>query len=158
MLENGDAAALSRALIDTTDASAFQTAIDQGIPLDQETIDAMVANYADNMLQSRADTIARTESSRAANLGVYDAYNQAISRSVMPDGSVMRYWQIALDERTCQVCMDIPDANADGVAPDEPFDTALGPIDYPPVHPNCRCSVGYSTELDQLDQADQGDG
>jgi hypothetical protein len=123
--------------------------------LDPSAIDAMVEDYVDRSLDYRAAMIAQTESIRAANLGLHDGYLQAVDRGVFPQEAVRRHWQIALDEKTCPICLAIPDQNEDGVAVDEAFETDEGPIMNPPVHPNCRCSVTYITNLDLVDE-DQG--
>ncbi len=45
------------------------------------------------------------------------------------------------DDRLCPLCELVPDLNPDGVGLDEPFQTAAGPVMYPPAHPLCRCAV-----------------
>jgi hypothetical protein len=157
MLESGDAEAMNRALMSSADAQVMQDVLDAGGTLEQDQIDAMVFNYAEAQLAFRADQIATTEATRAAELGLYDAYGQAVDRGVFPDGAVTRVWKLDLDERTCDICLSIVDNNPDGVGQDEPFDSDDGPIDYPPVHPNCRCSVDYVTDLDQMDAGDNSE-
>jgi hypothetical protein len=116
-----------------------------------EEVDSLVGSYVDASLDYRAGMIAQTESVRSANLGLHEGYRQAIERGTFPHGAVRRHWQIARDEATCPVCLAIPGANEDGVAVEQPFDTNDGPIMDPPVHPNCRCSVTYVTDLDMVE-------
>lgn len=148
MLENLDSDALGRQLREAQFDAAVQSAIDNDIPLGDAAIDEMVSAYEANYLDYRANTIAETEATRMANTGLQQSYEQAIERGVFPAEAVKQYWQIALDERTCPICESIPDANPDGVAMGEDFDSEDGPQDVPPVHPNCRCSIEVVTDLD----------
>lgn len=148
MLEGLDRDALGRQLRDVEFDAAVRSAIEEGVPLGEAEIDEMVAAYADNYLDYRADLIAETETTRMANTGLQQSYEQAIDRGVFPAEAVKQYWQIALDEHTCPICESIPDANPDGVAMGEDFDSDDGPQDVPPVHPGCRCSIEIVTDLD----------
>lgn len=148
LIEDLDPQALSRQLRDSGYDAQLQDAIDSGEFLDSGTIDAMVSDYADNYLDYRAATIAGTESTRAANLGLHEAYSQAIDRGSLPSEAVKRVWLVAQDERTCAICSSIPDMNPDGVDIDSEFQSIDGPQDDPPVHPSCRCGVQYETNLD----------
>jgi hypothetical protein len=137
MLEDLDPNALSRQLRDPTYDSMVEDAIDSGEFMASDRIDEMVRAYYERYLDYRADTIARTESLRAGNLGLHEAYSQAVKSGALPDGAVTRQWQLALDERTCEICLSIPDQNPDGVGVDEAFDSIDGPVDDAPVHPSC---------------------
>lgn len=148
MLYNLDTGALDRQLRNTEYDAAVQDAIDAGEFLSEADVQSMVDDYISNYLDYRADTIARTESSRAANSGLHDAYSQAIDRGVLTDESVTRQWQLA--DHPCPICESIPDNNPDGVGVNDSFDSDDGPVDDPPVHPNCMCSVEYVTNLDML--------
>ena len=147
-LETMDSAALGRALANASDKDAIRQALAAGNGLDAAQIDDMVQNYEDNYLDYRAGMIATTEATRAASLGLQDSYRQAIDRNVMPAEAVRQYWQISLDERTCDHCLSVVDRNPDGVPFGESFDSDDGPIDAPPFHPNCRCSLEFVTNLD----------
>ncbi len=151
MLESLDSGALDRQLRNFLEDETVQDAIDSGESLDDLMVDKLVQDYADNYLDYRAETIAQTESTRAANLGLQDAYSQAIDNGVFPSDAVKQFWKIALDETTCAVCQSIPDLNPNGVAIDEPFESSIGQVDAPPdPHPNCRCSVEIITDLDMV--------
>lgn len=155
MLEDLDPGALQRQLRNVMEDDAIQQAIDDGIDLAQGYIDKLVQDYADNYLDYRAETIANSESTRAVNAGLQDAYSQAIDRGVFPSDAVRQFWKIDLDEKTCPVCLSIPDMNPDGVAMDESFDSIDGPIDAPPdPHPSCRCELSIVTNLDMLPAED----
>lgn len=152
MLESLDAQALDRQLRNFLEDETVQVALDSGQSLSSAMVDKLTSDYVDNYLDYRAETIARTESSRAANLGLQDAYEQAIDRGVFPSSAVRQYWRIALDEATCAVCRSIPELNPEGVEIGESFESQAGPVDVPPdPHPNCRCSVEIVTDLDQVD-------
>jgi len=80
---------------------------------------------------SRAKTIARTEVLRATNF----ATNEAFKQSEVVAG---KEWLTALDERVHPGCM-----NLDGtiVRLEGTFNTEVGPLESPPMHPNCRCTM-----------------
>lgn len=148
LLLDADPAALSRSLMTATDRAALAQAINNSDRLTMGDIDRMVERYEDSYLTSRAMTIATTEATRAASLGLQDSYEQAIARGAMPVEAVRQYWQISLDEKTCDGCISVVDMNPDGVQLGQQFDSEDGPIDGPPYHPNCRCSIELVTNLD----------
>ena len=157
MLETLDPTALERQLRNTTMDQLVQDAIDAGDFLPSDTIDQMVQDYADNYLEYRASTIAQTESVRAVNAGLHDAYSQAIDRGALPADAVHREWE--LGDSPCPICESIPDNNPDGVGVDEEFESDDGPVDDPPIHPNCMCSVNYITDISQVpDDTESGSG
>lgn len=80
---------------------------------------------------SRASTIARTEVLRATNFASTEAYTQ----SGVVSG---KEWLTALDGRVHEGC-----AIMDGVivSLNKSFITEVGAIEYPPMHPNCRCTT-----------------
>lgn len=84
----------------------------------------------------RAETIARTETMKAANRGQQDAWDQAVQHGLLNDDDVEQEWIVTPDDRLCLVCEAL-----DGVRAKlgEEFDDG---IDGPPAHPNCRCTVG----------------
>src|SRR5258708_33060326 len=114
MLENLDSDALERRLRNVAEDDVIAEAIDAGEDLAAAYIDQMVSDYTDNFLDYRADMIAQTEATRAANAGLQDAYQQSIDRGVFPSDAVRQYWTVALDERTCEICLSIPDMNEEG--------------------------------------------
>lgn len=147
MLQGGDPGALGRQLRDT---SADAEVLAGG--LSQKRIDELVDAYAERAVDYRAATIAQTEATRAANLGLHQAYKQAIARGVFPSTAVKRFWRVSLDERTCPVCVAIAlsEAAVAGIGVSQAFMSVDGEIENPPVHVSCRCSVEYRTDLDLL--------
>lgn len=120
----------------------LRRAVETGVPLKPEQIDKMVAAYQRKYLAYRSRTIARTEALRTTNMGVQDAWRQAVEDGKMDEALVRRQWIVARDERLCEWCSPIPKMNPKrGVRLDKPFATPKGPVTLPPVHPNCRCTV-----------------
>lgn len=150
MLRTLNPSALGRQLRDFNLDDLINDAIKGGVPIGETIIQRAVSAYEANYLQYRADMIAQTESVRAANFGLHEAYRQAVDRGALPDAAVKRFWQVSLDEATCPICLSIPDLNPEGVGVNETFFSDDGPQDNPPVHPNCRCSVEYVTDLDKV--------
>lgn len=118
----------------------LQRAMDTGKALKPEQIDRMVDAYRRKYLKLRAETIARTESLRAANAGALDAWRQAIDEGAAPRDLVFKLWETAHDERECPTCRETPKLNPKwGVPLNAMFQTPNGPVSMPPLHPDCRC-------------------
>lgn len=115
--------------------------IEEGKALTPAQIDKMVNAYARKYRKHRAEMIARTESIRATNMGVQEAWRQAAAEGKVNEDLIRRYWKVAKDERLCAICSPIPKMNDEGVKMGEPFATPKGPMTLPPVHPHCRCHV-----------------
>lgn len=154
-LEDNSSRSLDYALADDAGDEEIQAAIDAGVALDGARIDELVNDYVERSLDYRADMIAQTESNRAANMGLQDSYRQAIATGVFPDAAVRQFWMLALDEKTCQECIDIADAASDGIPIGETFDGGDEPYDAPPAHPNCRCTLEMRTNLDLVDAGEE---
>ncbi len=122
----------------------LKRAMETGKPLTKAQIDKMVAAYERKYLAYRARTIARTEALRTTNMGVQDAWQQAIDKGTVSEALVRKRWIVARDERLCAVCGPIPGMNPKfGVPHSQAFKTPNGPTMLPPIHPNCRCTVSY---------------
>jgi SPP1 gp7 family putative phage head morphogenesis protein len=117
-------------------------------------------NTVENMTEQRAEAIARTETIRSSNAGTHEAWELA--------GIERIQWYASKDERTCEFCWNLydrygPDTN--GISMTENFvnlgewDSAVddegriqtrtetyGDVPYPPLHPNCRCTILAVTE------------
>lgn len=78
---------------------------------------------------ARSAVIARTELARAQAFGNYIAWH-------LTGASIFVQWMTSEDEGVCDECEDLEDQ---GVVPlgheFEPF------VEFPPAHPNCRCSL-----------------
>ena len=112
--------------------------IEEGRALPQIT--RMTEAYSNRVLNQRAETIARTETIRAAGAGREALWRQAQEQGVLVAGA-RRYWIVTEDDRLCPICEAIPDMNPDGVGLNESFRTSDGPLMQEPAHPNCRCAV-----------------
>jgi hypothetical protein len=145
MLESGNVeqmrTALERSLRDGRFDRSVLRSIEQGARLPQDRIDHMVERYRERALQNRAVMIARTETIRASNAGSQAVWDQAKKQGLLGDETRKR-WLVAFDERTCEICKEIARLNKAGVPLNSSFQSSMGPIEAPPAHPNCRCSVG----------------
>ena len=133
---------LSRRLRDFRYDKTLLKAMETGIPLKPEQIDKMVEAYARKYLAYRSRNIARTEALRTTNVGVADAWRQAIEDGKVQEQQVRRKWIVSRDERTCEICAPIPKMNPKlGVEMGKNFNTPKGGVSLPPIHPHCRCTV-----------------
>lgn len=133
---------LSRRLRDFRYDGQLKSAAASGKPLTQAQIDKMVDAYARKYLKHRAQVIARTEASRTNNIGIQDAWRQAIDGGKVSAELVRRMWIVAKDERLCEWCAPVPNMNGKrGVKMDDDFKTPMGKVSMPPLHPQCRCTV-----------------
>lgn len=158
MLLEGDRDVLTRALRDKRFDSTVARAIEDGQPLTDAQIDRMVERYQERYLQYRAETIARTESIRAANKGNQLLWEQAVADGKIDEEQVVREWIYTHDNLTRDAHLAIPDMNPDGVGLNEPFESPLGPIMYPGDEDaeaanviNCRCAL-FIRFIPRIDQ------
>lgn len=108
-----------------------------------DQIEKKVTRYANALLKQRGDLIARTEVLSSANAGQLQLWKQA-KQDGMLDQSWGKEWITTQDELLCPVCESL-----DGIiirfdaifqSPDDPSETAM----YPPIHPNCRCTLAVA--------------
>jgi hypothetical protein len=103
---------------------------------------AAVERAARLALQRRVEAIARTESIYASNAGNQGIWEEAARQGTLDRNRFRRYWLVTPDDRLCTVtCAPIPGMNPDGVRLDEPFQTPVGAVMFPPAHAQCRCAV-----------------
>jgi len=103
--------------------------------------DKMKARYAKSLINSRALSIARFETLRAANFGQQQSWVQAIQQKALPQNS-RRFWLVTADDRLSRSHAEIPGMNPDGRGMDEEFETPEGNFDFPPIRARCRCGIG----------------
>jgi hypothetical protein len=97
--------------------------------------------YASKLQAYRAETIARTESIDAVNAGQQEIWDQSIEEGIIKP-STKKVWVI--DPGTaCAICEPL---EGQTVEIGEDFDTSLGPVEHPPVHPNCNCGMSLDLE------------
>jgi|TARA_Y100000296_G_C5179952_1_gene263272 HK97 family phage portal protein len=99
----------------------------------------------------RAEMIARTETIRGSNLAANTVYEKA--------GVKTKEWITAIDERTCQWCgpmdgtqLKVSDNFFDKGSTFEGREGGILNLNYsdtkgPPLHPNCRCTLGPVIEI-----------
>jgi SPP1 gp7 family putative phage head morphogenesis protein len=85
---------------------------------------------------SRAETIARTETMNASLEGQRQMWDQAIEQGYLT-GNESREWIANVG-----ACDDCEELNGTTAPLDGAYDSSFGPVDGPPLHPNCRCSEG----------------
>lgn len=95
-------------------------------------------------LEQRAARIAGTQTVTISELGEVQAWGQAVRAGAMDATRIRRFWMSEDDSRVCPICIEIPGMNPSGVSVDEPFQTPIGPVMIPTIHPWCRCDVDYS--------------
>lgn len=143
-LMSGDASTmrgiLDRALRDQRFDRTVINAIENQTAIDPAKIETMVARMRARAIAFNAETIARTGSMDALNLGNRLAWRQAIADGKVSITELRRYWIVAKDERTCPRCLTIPILNPQGRGFDEPFVTPYdGLVMQPTLHFRCRC-------------------
>ena len=105
---------------------------------------ARADTYADELRLKRAKMISRTELIRAMATGRQNSWREMADQGVIDPENSVREWSAA--PGACDVCEELGDPNGEGVGTrvkglETPFDTPLGLVLGPPIHPNDRCSV-----------------
>jgi len=114
----------------------------QDRPADQ--VERMAARYESKLLRYRGETIARTEIITSAHQGQKEAWQQAVDEGLLDPSETNREWITTDDDRLCPICEPM---NGQIVGLGEAFLDGDGEdVEEPPVHPNCRCTVGISFE------------
>lgn len=117
----------------------LRRAADPASPMTEERALREAADYARQSQASRAETIARTESMRAANAGQQELWRQAEAEGYLAP-TQQRQWLVTPDELLCPICEPIPGSGPVGLR--QPFVTGSGALlMQPPAHPNCRCTT-----------------
>ena len=111
---------------------AFASAISGGASASRAAATARAASgrYQTSIHRYRANTIARTETMRAASEGRMQAWNQGLTQ-----GFISPLWkkEWIAESNACDICLGV---NGRQVAVKGQF-----PVGEPPAHPNCRCDV-----------------
>lgn len=147
LLRNQSSDALRRTLRDMK----FDERLKTKRPLTEKQIERMVEAYRQNMLISRAQTIAQTEAGKIVNEGRRLGILQVLGFMQMPEGNVVKTWRSMNDDR---VRFTHSHMGLDGqtvIGMETPFQSPSGAlIRYPhdPQAPmaetiNCRCYVMY---------------
>ena len=110
--------------------------VEQGVPIPEIT--RRTNQYADRLLADRAETIARTETIKAANVGQELLWQEAVENGLIDPARTRKEWITTPDDRLCEFCEEL-----DGVRVplDGTFNSPLGPVGEPTLHPRCRCAM-----------------
>lgn len=142
LLENGDVAALQRALRDQRYDALIREAA-RGRALRQAQIDAMVKAYADRYAAHRAANLAADVAMSAASQSARQSWREAAAKGFVSPSEVRRFWQTAGDELVCPFCQSVPLLNTEGVGLHDQYRTINGRIDGPQAHSKCRCTEKF---------------
>ena len=123
--------------VDNRRRSLIARGVPQGRAMDQSMA------YARKLHRRRAETIARTETMRAANAGQQLLWEQAVDEGLINPARTLREWIVTPDDRLCDFCEPM---DGQRVGMDEDFQSELGPVHEPPLHPSCRCAVSLYFE------------
>lgn len=119
-----------------------RAAMKDGKPVASADIDRITARYADRLLKSRADTIARTETLGAIHKGKLEAFEQAIDKGQINRRDVRKVWRSAMDDKVRDSHAAL---NGESVGIDEYFANGLQAPCDPGGDPaeiiNCRCDM-----------------
>lgn len=137
-----ETAKLIKPMIGLTDRQALavlkrrQTLINAG--LKPAAISKDLARYTATLLKQRAEMIARTEIQRANTEGQLSAWRAARDQGLL-SANLAKVWIVTPDDRLCPQCEPLDGQQA---ALDGTFETGIGRVDGPPLHPLCRCALG----------------
>lgn len=124
---------LAKDISDTTEQN-IKDAIAKG--LEGGGLDAIYDDILDAIGdETRAEMIARTETMDAANEGLAQSWDQAREAGLL-SADAKKQW-IATASGACPECEEV---DGEEVLLDEDFSVG----DDPPLHPNCRCTMGLS--------------
>ena len=101
-----------------------------------------VYDYADKV---RAERISRTETLAASNAGANEAYKQSplvVAKEWSAEGNACEFC-LELDGKIVGLTEDFVKNgdSVDGGGDSKPLQISYDDIEYPPLHPNCRCSI-----------------
>lgn len=102
----------------------------------------LAQTYSERLLRHRAMRISRTELAFAYNQGNDQAMQQAQDQGMV--SWYKKTWCTAEDERVCIYCGPLDGTT---INKDEYFQDSYGrKVLLPPLHPHCRCCIGYQYE------------
>lgn len=93
--------------------------------------------YAKQLLDQKEDLIARTEANASLNFGRQIMFEKAVQNGTLPTDT-RKQWITAGDEWVCPHCRPMDEED---VSLNQGFDTSLGSVLVPPLHPRCRCLI-----------------
>ena len=99
--------------------------------------------YAEQLRRARSRTIARTEILTANNAGRMASFEQAQQRGLLSEEHSRKRWS-ASGFDMCPICTSL-DGQLQRLK--DPFVDEVS-VDYPPAHPNCRCSFDIEPNVE----------
>lgn len=87
----------TRRLRDRRFDSHVRESFDASRPLTDDQVDRIQRGYRDQLLRSRSETIVKSETRLATNMGVYEALQQVVARGAVPAEAVTLVWQDSSD-------------------------------------------------------------
>jgi hypothetical protein len=116
----------------------LRTRLGRTTDMNMDEINKEVSEYRQKLLMYRAKNIARTETLKGSLEGQRQVWDEAIQRGLLDRARTLKKWIITDDDRICILCLSMIDAEP--IPLDEDFETPLGPMDGPLMHPSCRCA------------------
>jgi hypothetical protein len=126
----------------------------RGGPLDGR-VDKLWRQYIDRQMRWRAESIARTETIRAASAGDMLAWQERVNSGGADGYMVQREWSVTRDDRACPVCLALGGTKLQTVGrPGVDLRSAgtFDGVDHPPAHPQCRCVIVTTLEPADIHQ------
>ena len=129
-------------------------AINDGRPVDADTLGKIANRYSDSLLQLRGENIARTEALQSLNQSADMAMRQAIDEGLINNGDVTKEWDASGDKRVRPTHaamdgqrkgMDEPFTSPSGAQLMFPGDSSLGAGAEEVI--NCRCIVKHDVDF-----------
>lgn len=118
----------------------------------EKLLDKRAASYKKKLIRQRAESIARTELARSANMGQQLLWEESIANGTLDPSKFVKLWMVTPDDRLCPVCETYVGYSVEVLGTFEAPNGAQLPT--PPLHPMCRCSLalikkppGYKTVL-----------
>ncbi|MCC6808705.1 MAG: hypothetical protein IT381_14870 [Deltaproteobacteria bacterium] len=120
--------------LDPRRAKALRNFEDQLRASGSKNVVTQVERYRKELLQNRAETIARTESAVVEGQAKFEAWNIAVDEGAVPVDAEME-WVSSAD--ACGACAFL---DGERVPVGDAFPSSIGPA-LPPLHPNCGCTL-----------------
>tara|TARA_R110000824_G_scaffold8899_3_gene40396 strand:- start:9001 stop:11313 length:2313 start_codon:yes stop_codon:yes gene_type:complete len=106
---------------------------------DKTVVDKRVASYKKKLIRKRAESIARTELARSANMGQQLLWEESIANGTLDPNKFVKLWMVTPDDRLCPICETYVGYSVEVLGTFEAPSGAQLPT--PPLHPMCRCSL-----------------
>ncbi len=117
----------------------------RGVLEERETpparIEQLVERRATGMLFQRSRMIARTEILDAANSGQRGLWQEAAAEGLFDKEKARKVWVTTQDDLAEEYCLELDGVE---VGLDEQFESELGSVDGPTLHPGCRCGMNLT--------------